>query len=112
MICLDPEYRILVWCQNIPNVINEYKLLQPELENEMLTDEHCKGETESDIIEKLIIRLLNESNHQFVISTEINQMVKNQNKILKLTDTWQKLNIVEILVASEKRGHTLWPLHV
>ena len=39
--CLDPKHRIVAQCKNIVNILNEYKTLQPKLENmEMSVNEH------------------------------------------------------------------------
>ena len=71
----------MMQCQNIVNVLNEYKMLQPKLGNlEMLTNENNKSEPQRDIGEELIQvetdeNVLSKSNNQPVTSGEINDMV-------------------------------------
>ena len=45
----------MVQCQNIVYTLNQYDIKQPEQINlEMLTSDHDKSETQSDVVEKLI----------------------------------------------------------
>ena len=94
MTCLDPQYRIVVQCQNIVYVFNEHKIVQPKLRNlEILTNgnDHDKNGTQSDIIEEVtqvetVEIVLNESTIQPVTSEEINPMIgSNQIEIFKHT---------------------------
>ena len=55
MTCLDPKYRIVVQYQNIVFVLNEHEIVLPKLRNlEILTNDHGKNETQSDMIKELI----------------------------------------------------------
>ena len=57
MTCLDPQYRIVIQCQNIVYVLNEHETVQPKLRMlKGLTDEndHDINDRQSDIIEELI----------------------------------------------------------
>ena len=69
MTCLDPQYRIVIQCQNIVYVLNEHEIVQPKLKmSKELTDgnDYDIYDTQSDITEELIhletdVIMLNES---------------------------------------------------
>ena len=93
MTCLDPKHRIVVQCQYIVYMLNEHEIVQPKLRNlEMLTCDHDKNETQSEIVEELIQVetveiVLNESTSQPETSEELDQMIEsNQKGILKQTE--------------------------
>ena len=55
--CLDPQYRIVIQCQNIVYVLNGHEIVQPNLRVlKELTDrsEYNINDSQSDIIEELI----------------------------------------------------------
>ena len=55
--CLDPQYRIVIQCQNIVYVLNGHEIVQPKLRvlKELTDRTECNiNDSQSDIIEKLI----------------------------------------------------------
>ena len=51
---LIQSIRIMIQCQNIVSVLNEYKMFKKMENIEMSANEHDKSELESNIIEELI----------------------------------------------------------
>ena len=55
--CLDPQYRIVIQCQNIVYVLNEHENVQPKLRllKELTDSTECNiNDSQNDIIEELI----------------------------------------------------------
>ena len=56
--CLDPQYRIVIQCQNIVYVLNGHEIVQPRLRVlKELTDrtDYNINDSQTDIVEELII---------------------------------------------------------
>ena len=89
----------MVQCQNIVNKLNEHEMLAKLGNIKVLTNDHGKSETESNIIEEMtqvdINEIyINEGTSQLVISEKMNQMVEtNQNKILRQIVTQTEIEI-------------------
>ena len=55
--CLDPQYRIVIQCQNIVYTLNEHKNVQPKVRvlKELTDSTECKiNDSQNDIMEELI----------------------------------------------------------
>ena len=91
--CLDPQYRIVIQCQNIVYVLNEHKNIQPKVRilKELTDSTECNiNDSQNDIIEELIhvqtnAILLNEGACKSKPSEQRVDNGQNQNK--KMTQT-------------------------
>ena len=89
--CLDPQYRIVIQCQNIVYVLNGHEIVQPKLRVlKELTDrtEHNTNDSQNDIVEELIhvqtdAIMLNEGACK---SDQIINNGQNQNKSMTQTE--------------------------
>ena len=55
--CLDPQYRILIQCQNIVYILNGHEIVQPKLKvlKELTDRTECSiNDSQYDIVEELI----------------------------------------------------------
>ena len=92
--CLDPQYRIVIQCQNIVYVLNGHGIVQPKLRIlTELTDrtEYNINDSQSDIIEELIhvqtdAIMLNEGACKSGQSDRIINNSQNQNENMTQTE--------------------------
>ena len=85
--CLDPQYRIVIQCQNIVYILNENESVQPNVRKlkELTDSTECNiNDSQNDIIEELIhvhtdAILLNEGAYKLGQSDQIIDIGQNQN---------------------------------
>ena len=92
--CLDPQYRIVIQCQNIVYVLNGHESVQPKLKvlKELTDRTECNiNDSQSDIVEELIhvqtdAILLNEVACKSGQSDQIINNDQNQNENMTQTE--------------------------
>ena len=92
--CLDPQYRIVIQCQNIVYVLNGHEIVQPKLRvlKELTDRTECNiNDSQSDIVEELIrvqtdAIMLNEGACKSGQSDQIINNSQNQNENMTQTE--------------------------
>ena len=92
--CLDPQYRIVIQCQNIVYILNGHEIVQPKLRVlKELTDrtEYNINDSQSDIVEELIhvetdAIMLSEGACKSAESDQIINNIQNQNENMTQTE--------------------------
>ena len=88
LVCLDPQYRIVIQCQNIVHVLNEHENVQPKVRvlKELTDSTECNiNDSQNDSIEELIhvqpdAILLNEGDCKSRHSDQIIDNCQDQNE--------------------------------